>query len=267
MKRIFLTGASSGIGLALARMLVKRGDEVWGTSRDAERLPRMERFHPVTLDLLDPDSVERGFQAALAEAGYFDVLINNAGSGHFGPSETLSQRGIVEQFQILVFAQIQLVRMGCEAMRRHGGGLIINVTSLAARLPVPFMAAYNAAKAALVSFTTTMQVEFPDRTIRLVDLQPADIRTNFNAAVRQSSSPAQQYAKALAQVWNTVEKNMQQAPGPELVARRICSLMDQRDVPPRVTVGDRFQAAFAPLILRLIPMRLLIWSLKKYYGI
>ena len=90
MKRVFLTGASSGIGLAIAHALLARGDEVWGTSRNLERLPKVPQFHPVRLDLSDPRSVEEAFNAALAEAGHFDVLINNAGSGHFGPAEILS---------------------------------------------------------------------------------------------------------------------------------------------------------------------------------
>ena len=109
MKRIFLTGASSGIGLAIAHALLARGYEVWGTSRNLERLPKVSQLHPVCLDLDDPHSVEEAFNAALADAGHFDVLINNAGSGHFGPGEFLSRETIASQFQILVFAQVRLL--------------------------------------------------------------------------------------------------------------------------------------------------------------
>src|SRR5213078_5207195 len=149
MKRIFLTGASSGIGLAAARLLVARGDEVWATSRNPERIPEMPRLHPMRLDLGDPRSIEEAFNAALTDAGYFDVLINNAGAGHFDPAELVPMETIESQFQILVFGQIQLMQLALRHMQGRGEGLIINVTSLASRLPVPFMAAYNAAKAAL----------------------------------------------------------------------------------------------------------------------
>src|SRR5436190_22585533 len=141
MKRVFLTGASSGIGRAIADALLARGDEVWGTSRNLERLPKVPQFHPVRLDLSDPRSVEEAFNGALADAGHFDVLINNAGSGHFGPLENLSEKEIVAQFQVLVFGQLQLMRLALGAMHLRGQGLIINVSSLASRLPVPFMAA------------------------------------------------------------------------------------------------------------------------------
>ena len=79
------------------------------------------------------------------------MLINNAGSGHFGPGESISPQALADFFQVLVFAQVELMQLALKSMRDHGGGLIINVGSLASRLPVPFMAAYNSAKAALAS--------------------------------------------------------------------------------------------------------------------
>src|SRR5207248_3269003 len=106
----------------------------------------------VRLDLSDNVSLGESFRIALREAGHFDVLINNAGSGHFGPAEHLTAEEIFSHFQILVFAQIELCRLALASMRTKGKGRIINVTSLASRLPIPFMAAYNAAKAAMASF-------------------------------------------------------------------------------------------------------------------
>ena len=76
MKKVFLTGASSGIGLAIAKSLSARGYEVWGTSRDPARLPQLPHLHPVQLDLSDPKSIEQAFAGALSEAGAFDVVID-----------------------------------------------------------------------------------------------------------------------------------------------------------------------------------------------
>ena len=183
MKSVFLTGASSGIGLAIAKLLVAQGHEVWGTSRNLERIPKLPRLHAVRLDLADRLSIESAFNFALAEAGHLDVLINNAGAGHFGPAELLSMETVASQFQILVFGQIRLMQLALRHMQGRGEGLIINVTSLASRLPVPFMAAYNASKAALAAFTMSIQLELPDSRVRVVDLQPADISTEFNKSV------------------------------------------------------------------------------------
>ena len=267
VKKIFITGVSAGIGKAIAKVATEKGHEVWGTSRDISRLASLPRLHCVQLDLSNPDSIDGAFNTALAEAGNFDVLINNAGSGHFGPAENLSKREITNQFQVLVFGQLQLMRLALNAMQMRGEGLIINVTSLASRLPVPFMAAYNSAKAALAAFTMSIQLELPDSRVRIVDLQPGDIRTDFNDAVTKGEKHDARYEKKVDKTWIAVQRNMKNAPKPDLVARRVCELIDQTNPPPRMTVGDGFQTKIAPLIFRFLPQRVRIWSLKKYYGI
>jgi short-subunit dehydrogenase len=266
VKKIFLTGASSGIGKAIAIAAAEQGHEVWGTSRDISHLPAMPRLHAVQLDLCDPASIDKAFNSALAEAGVFDVVINNAGSGHFGPAENLSEKEIADQFQVLVFGQLQLVRLALAAMQSRGDGLIINVTSLAARLPLPFMAAYNAAKAALASFTMSIQLERPHSAVRIVDLQPGDISTSFNNAIAKIQ-PDSRYQQKLAKAWEAIDRNMRNAPKPDLVATKILQLIEQNNPPPRVTVGDAFQSKIAPFIFRFLPQRVRIWGLKKYYGI
>jgi NAD(P)-dependent dehydrogenase (short-subunit alcohol dehydrogenase family) len=267
MKRVFLTGASSGIGRAIAHALLARGDEVWGTSRNLERIPKMPRWHGVRLDLADPLSIEEAFNAALAEASYFDVLINNAGAGHFGPAELLPPETVASQFQILVFGQIQLMQLALRHMQARGEGLIINVTSLASRLPVPFMAAYNAAKAALASFTMSIQLELGNSRVHVVDLQPGDIRTEFNQGVIKSTKLNPRYDAKVARTWEVVERVMKNAPGPDLVAQHVLKLVNADRPPPRVTVGDMFQSKTAPLIFRFLPQRLRLWGLKRYYSL
>ena len=266
MKKVFITGASSGIGLAIAKSLVEHGHEVWGTSRNLERIPEMPRLHPVRLDLIDGHSIEEAFASTLAEASHLDVLINNAGAGHFGPAELLPLETITSQFQILVFGQIQLMQLALRHMRSRGEGLIINVTSLASRLPVPFMAAYNAAKAALAIYTMSIQLEFAHPDVHIVDLQPGDIRTDFNQGVIVSDN-SDRYRAKIDKTWEVVERNMKNAPGPDLVARQVLRLVQSVKAPPRLTVGNVFESKIAPLIFRFLPQRVRIWGLKKYYGI
>ena len=267
MRRVFLTGASSGIGLAIAKLLVAQGHEVWGTSRNLERIPKTPRLHPIRLDLADRLSIEDAFKSALAEAGYFDVLINNAGAGHFDAAEFLPVETVASQFQILVFGQIQLMQLALRHMQGRGEGLVINVTSLASRLPVPFMAAYNAAKAALASFTMSIQLELGNSRVHVVDLQPADIRTEFNQGVIKSTEGDPRYNTKIAKTWEVVERNMKNAPTPDLVARHVLRLVNSAQPPPRITVGDAFQSKVAPLIFRFLPQRLRLWGLKRYYEI
>ena len=265
--KIFLTGASSGIGRATAETLTRAGHDVWGTSRDVRRVPDFPRLRAVRLDLGDRTSIRQAFQHASAEAGAFDVVINNAGSGHFGPTEHLTAEMLQEQFQTLVLAQIELCQLALPAMRAQNRGLIINITSLAARLPVPFMAAYNAAKAAMASFTMSMQLELADTGIRIVDLQPADISTSFNDAIGKPSEFGRAYEHRIGRAWMVADRNMKEAPGPELVARKILELIASNDPPPRVTVGGAFQANVAPVLDAILPQRVRLWALRNYYGI
>lgn len=266
MKKIFLTGASAGIGLATAQALLARGHEVWGTARDAARVPTFERLHAVTLDLANLQSIQDGFARALAEAGAFDVVINNAGSGHFGAAEFLPEETLRSQFEVLIFGQVALCQMALRAMQQQERGLIINVTSLAARLPVPFTAAYNAGKAAMASWTMTTQMELGDSPIRLVDLQPGDICTDFNEALRKDDTGGAEQ-KRMERAWAVIAHNMKAAPKPEVVAQRIMRLIEERNPPPRVTVGDKFQTMIAPMIFSLLPPRLRLWGLRSYYKI
>jgi NAD(P)-dependent dehydrogenase (short-subunit alcohol dehydrogenase family) len=264
MKRALITGASSGIGRATAQALLARGHEVWGTSRHLNRLPATERFHPVQLDLCDDASIEAAFAQASSEAGRLDIVINNAGSGHFGAAELLSSQEISRQFQVLFFSHVRITQMALAHMRASRPGVIVNVTSLAARLPVPFMAAYNAAKAAMAAFTMSTQIELNGSGVRLIDLQPADISTDFNDAVIEAEHDERNAAE-IAKVWKIVDHNMKTAPGPELVAHQILKLIEHSNPAPRLTVGGTFQAQIAPLIFRLLSQRLRVWGLKKYY--
>ena len=204
------------------------------------------------------------FNSALTDAGYFDVLINNAGAGHFDPAELVPMETITSQFQILVFGQIQLMQLALRHMQSRGEGLIINVTSLASRLPVPFMAAYNAAKAAMASFTMSIQLELGNSRVRVVDLQPADIRTEFNQGVVKSTQVNPRYDTKIAKTWEIAERNMKNAPTPDLVARHVLRL-DQRGLSRRrdITVGDAFQSKIAPLIFRFLPQRLRIVGIEE----
>jgi short-subunit dehydrogenase len=267
-RNVFLTGASSGIGLETARLLAANGWEVWGTSRDSSRLPRLPHFHPVEMDLLQIDSVRRGFTTALNEAGAFAALINNAGAGAFGPLDGMSAEMVREQFQVLVDAPVELIRLVLPSMRASGCGWIVNVTSLAAVFPIPFMAPYSAAKAALSSFTQGLRMELAGTPIRVVDVRPGDINTPFHDTTKKTvGAVGPDDQRRLRAAWETETRNMATAPSPQLVARAILRVIESRNPPPIVTVGGFFQAKIAPFAARFGSARLVEWVLRRYYGI
>ena len=112
-----------------------------------------------------------------------------------------------------------------------------------------------------------MQLELAATRIRLVDLQPADIATGFNDAVQKPPTTVSTHDAQVERTWTIVDRNMREAPKPELVGRQILDLIASDDPPPRVTVGGAFQAKVAPFIDMFLPQRLRLWGLRNYYGI
>ena len=266
-KRILLTGASAGIGFEAASRLARRGHLVWGTSRRRERVPRIPGLHPVALDLGSRDSIEAGVAEARAEAGApFDVIVNNAGSGRFGPLEHLSDEEVKDQFQILVFGPLHLTRLLLPDLRERRGR-IVNVSSLAALYPIPYMGPYSAAKAALSALSWTLQMEVCNEPIQVVDLLPGDIRTAFNERLARSDPEAAAgYRENLRRTFEVYDGNMRRAPEPACAGREIVRLVEAaRRPPPQVMVGSGFQTRVAPLLVRLVPSRWLRWGLRRYY--
>ncbi len=265
LQTVLLTGASSGIGLEIARLLVSRGCEVWGTSREPGRLPQFPRFHPVQMDLLDEASIHEGFAQAQRESGGFDVLINNAGAAIFGPIASVSAGLTREQFQLLLSGPLDLVRLILPAMRQRRHGIIINVSSLAGSFPIPYMAAYCAAKAALSTYSQCLRLELANSSVRVVDVQPADINTAFHAATKRVA-PAEDSASQDA-VWEVQRRNMAAAPPPQRVAESIWRAIKSPNPPPVIKVGSFFQAKLGPWMARFVPTQWLDWFLRRYYAI
>jgi short-subunit dehydrogenase len=265
---VLLTGASSGIGLETARLLSARGCTVWGTSRDAKRLPAFPNFHPVVMDLTNLKSIREGFSRVLTEAVHLDVLINNAGAGDFGPMELQTGEIVREQFELMVYGPLELIRLALPLMRQHGKGRIINVSSLAGRFAVPFLGPYSAAKAALISLSQSLRLELANTGIHVIDLQPGDINTNFHQATRRlQSTLGKPDQPGVNSAWQMIERNMAAAPHPQLAAEGILRIITQLNPPPVVTVGNIFQARLGPVLARFAPPRLVEWALRRYYRI
>jgi short-subunit dehydrogenase len=263
---VFLTGASSGIGLETATLLTTHGCEVWGTSRDPARLPKLPQFHPVPMDLTRPDSIRENFAAALRDAGAFEVLINNAGNGAFGPLEAMPAEIVRDQFQVLVHAPVELIRLALPGMRQRGRGVIINVTSLAAQFPIPFMAPYSAAKSALSLLTEGLRMELSNTPIRVVEVRPGDIHTPFHEQTKKFGTTADvQNERRMTSAWETQSRNMATAPPPDRVAQAVLRVINAPRPPPVLVVGGVFQAWVAPLGARFLPLRLLEYGLQRYY--
>ncbi|MGF1483133.1 MAG: SDR family NAD(P)-dependent oxidoreductase [Opitutales bacterium] len=262
-----VTGASSGLGKAIAEALRAQGIEVWGTSRNPESLSLEAHEgaqHWLSLDLADADSLASFVERLRQEAPGFDLFINNAGFGAAYPFENFSTEAFERQLEVLLAAPALLCRTVYPRMLQRGRGCLVNVSSLAAQFPLPFLSAYNASKAGLSGLSRSLDLECPQPEVRIIDFRPGDFRTNFGRATELPAIPGgrSDYARSLQRQLAL----MAEAPLPQKAARDLINALEKGR---RGTVcsGTFFQARMAPLLARVSPWSIQRKILRRYMGL
>jgi len=168
-KVVLITGGSSGIGKAIGEFLVDKGFTVYGTSRNPEKYVD-SKFTLITLDVSDNVSIQSAVKAVVDEAGRLDVLINNAGAGITGPIEEIPEVEIKRNFETNLFGPINVIKAVLPQMRKQNSGLVINITSIAGYMGLPYRGIYSASKGALELITETFRMELKDFNIEMVNV-------------------------------------------------------------------------------------------------
>jgi len=251
----FVTGAASGLGQAFVRLLLAEGVQVWGSSRDKARLELFSaerNFHPVILDLRDPQASEAAFVAAAQEAGgCFALVVQNAGFGLFGRFDETEASAWTDQLETMVLATLRLSHLAYAGMRACGRGALVHVSSLSVDFPLPYMTGYNMSKAALSALGRSLMQEAGGSGVAVIDFRPGDYRTGFNDAMRPDL--AQLAAEPqLARVWARLEENLASAPTVERAAADLRRAL-ARGRSGIVRSGSFFQARLAPFLASLAP--------------
>lgn len=234
--RVFITGASSGIGLATARLLVSKGYRVVGACRDPAAVPDAD-FPMVAMDQSDPAAVARGFAAAESLLGGIDVLVNNAGSGELGAVEDTPPEAARRLFEVNYFSAVELVRRCLPGMRARGHGVIVNLGSIVHSLQFPFKAQYCASKSALSGFTLALRHEVKPHGIRVHLLEPGWVRSAFHARLEPVMPPGSAYAGRLAPFMDHARDADPRVIDGEGVARIILRVLENPRSPVRIAVG------------------------------
>lgn len=189
-KTVVITGASSGFGEGAARAFADRGYRVWGTMRDIDGRNAANKAaledHSSSISIVEMDvtsdaSVEGGFGHILAERPV-DILINNAGIMYIGMTEAYSTAQAQEQMDTNYFGAIRAMQAVLPSMRAAGSGLIINTSSLAGRVSVPFFGTYCATKHALEAYSQSLRYEVAPFGVDLALVEPGPFPSNLLAA-------------------------------------------------------------------------------------
>jgi short-subunit dehydrogenase len=258
--RVLVTGASRGIGRAIARLFVEQGYEVLGTSRTPDAI--VERIASLTylpLELRNPASV-----AALAgAAGPVDILINNAGESQIWPGADIPLDRLRALYEANIFGTVGLIQAILPGMLGRRSGLIINIGSMTGKFSVPFQSGYASSKAALGAYTWSLRNEVRAFGVDAVMLEPGHIHTGILPAI--VSPPGTLFAADLDTVVRHRHALIEKGSDPAVVARKVLKIVRSRKRRPFYASGGK-----APLMVfarRLMTNRFAERVIRKMYGL
>lgn len=237
-KTIFITGASTGIGKATAIYFAERGWNVAATMRTTNKgadLTKYPNILVIALDVLQTEQIALALEQTKKHFGGIDVIFNNAGYGLVGAFEAMSDAQIRKQFDTNVFGVMNVTRAILPYFREKKGGTIINTTSMGGIITFPLYSVYHSTKWALEGFMESLQFELRMHNIKIKNIEPGAINTEFDNALEFVSTPAyDRYAKRAHQ---NMLNSYKQAPGPLVVAKKVWKAANDSSFRLRYPVG------------------------------
>lgn len=218
------------------------------------------------MDITNEASVREAVQLVLKKAGSIDILINNAGLGIVGPLEETTDELIYEVFNTNVFGMLRVCRAVIPIFREQRCGLILNISSIAAEMGLPFRGIYSASKASLEILTESLSMELKEFNIRVCSLLPGDIATSINqnrlvVNLRKDSV----YAGRFTKIHRQINEEVNQAAQPIVIARAVARIINKKKPELHYTVGPFIQKS-AILLRRILPQRSFERLLMWFYG-
>ncbi|WP_299441766.1 SDR family oxidoreductase [uncultured Aquimarina sp.] len=264
-KIVLITGGSSGIGKSIGIFLANKGYTVYGTSRNPSRFSDFDVFTLLQLDVADKDSIASAVKIINQKHGRLDVLINNAGAGITGPLEEIPEEEIIRNFTTNYFGPINVTKAVLPLMRKQGDGLIINVTSIAGYMGLPFRGIYSASKAALEMTTEAWRMELKSFNIKMTNIAPGDFATNiaagrYHAPVVEGSPYEKTYGESLRLMDEHVDEGM----NPDEMAKVVYKVIQISEPKVHYKVGA-FMQKISIVLKRILPDKVYEKLLMNHY--
>lgn len=261
-KIVLVTGASGGIGRACAKAFLAEGAVVYGTAR-APKEELSEGIRMLPLDVLSGESARACIDMLLKREGRLDVLVNNAGSGIAGPFTDTSTEELARQLDVNALGMHRMVRAAMPALFESRGH-IVNISSVAGFVPIPFQSGYSASKYAVESLSESLRAELHPYGVRVALVEPGDTRTGFtaNRVLTRELSPRfeETFRRSLARM----ERDEQNGAPPEKVAKAVLRAAKRKNPPVRITVGMGYAAL--RFLKRLFPDKLALFIIRLLYA-
>ena len=263
-KVVLITGGSSGIGKSIGEFLHHKGYLVYGTSRNPERITNSV-FPLIALDVRDKVSIQKAVAEIISKTGKLDIVINNAGVGITGPIEEIPTEEIKSNFETNLFGPIEVMKAVLPQMREQKSGLIINITSIAGYMGLPYRGIYSASKGALELITETLRMEVKSFGIHISNVAPGDFATNiaasrFHAPLIAGSAYEIPYGKTL----KMMDEHVDSGSNPNEMAEAIYKIIQNPSPKIHYKVGA-FLQKFSIVLKRILPDKMYEKMLMNHY--
>ena len=263
-KVVLITGGSSGIGKSVGEYLVDKGFKVYGTSRNPQNY-KESKFPILALDVKNLDTIKQTVKTIIDTEGKLDVVINNAGAGITGAIEEIPEVEMKANFDTNFFGPIKVIKAVLPQMRLQNSGLIINITSIAGYMGLPYRGIYSASKGALELLTEAFRMEIKDFNIKMTNIAPGDFATNIAAgryhAPLLDNSP---YKKPYSDTLNLMNTHVDTGSDPLMMAQAVFKIINTENPKIHYKVGE-FMQKFSIVLKRILPDKVYEKMLMKHY--
>ncbi|MBR1705470.1 MAG: SDR family oxidoreductase [Bacteroidales bacterium] len=267
VKIVLLTGGSSGIGAATARVLAEAGMTVYAASRRGTVETPAPGIIPASLDVNDASQTEALVKRIVETEGRIDAVVCNAGNGIYGPVEGTTDAEARYQFETCYFGSLKTIQACLPVFRKQGFGRIITITSVMAILQLPFQGFYSSAKAALLALSESLSMELKGSGIECCSILPGDVRTGFTAARRFNAAaqdPDSPYKARMEKNLRKIEKDERDGMAPEVIAKAIRRQLERRHMAVRII--PRLDYGAVGFLVRILPERPKLRLLNRIYA-
>ncbi len=258
---VLITGVSSGIGLGNAKIFIEKGHRVYGISR---RLVALDGLNHYPGDITDSNRISEIIDDIYKKEGKIDILINSAGMGISGAVEDTLVDDAKFMFDVNFFGTFEVTKQVIPIMRANKFGKIVNISSVAAILPIAFQTFYSANKAAINLYSEGLNIELKPFNIKVINFLPGDIKTEFTAARKKNTLDSPVYQSRITKSIATMEKDEQSGMSVEYVSKVMYKNIMRKRPPLRKVVGLKYK--FFVFLSRLLPNRLINYIMGKIYG-
>lgn len=260
MKVVLITGASSGMGNATAKLLAQNGYIVYGTARRLDKMKDLEDLgvKTISMDVSDENSMQKAVKQIFNEVGHIDILINNAGFGSYGAIEDMSIADAKYQFEVNLFGVARLIQLVLPKMRENKSGKIVNVSSIGGKLVMPYGGWYFSSKHALEALSDSIRMEVKQFGIDVIVIEPGGIKSEWNGIAMDNLEKTSVHSvykktidKMIISTKNSVEKmSKSKNAEPMVIANLIKKAIETSN--PKTRYVDGYNGKFLLILRKLL---------------